>query len=1238
MEENQKRIEQELEAEMALKKKEMEFKRSMERKRMLLEKQMREEEEEQEKLLQEEILRERMLQLERMKVRKQTFENNLKILDEEMRKLKTSSDKSKVKADFDAGEGVSGINRTPLRNPEVGKVMEQSPVKPRKTHVVESEEEDTEADDDGESDTDEDQEDEDDDSIEESEGPSVKVGKKNMSSGRVQRNSSQYELGQRQCAPTKIQMAARNGISRKLPIFTGRPEEWPLFYGTYQASNEACGYTDVENLVRLQECLKGPAFEMVRGQLLLPKSVPKVIVKLRQLYGRPEQLLHSHLEKVRQLDPPKAGKLASFIPFGTAVEQLCEHLEAADLKQHLVNPLLVQDLVEKLPDNDKREWVRYKRGKKKVTLRTFTDFLSEIVVDACEANVSLDYKPSNRSTGEGRSATGGSKSKGALFNHNEGVHNPISSSIGNDDRRGFKSCRVCNRTDHRLRYCQDFRNMDYADRMRVVEHWKLCHTCLNEHGQAQCKFKLRCNCTHIRTNSTTMFRMIPVRLHNGGKSITVLAFLDEGASVTLVERRLADRLGVVGVHEKLTIQWTADIERVEKDSTRTNVWVSDIETKGKTLLTTVHTVNKLMLPAQSLDAKELSHHYSHLRGLSISSYNGRPEMLIGLNNLHAFAPLEAKIGRVMEPIAVRCQLGWTVYGPKKTMSSAEVAGFVNVHQNVSNEDLYDLLKNHYAVEESVVTIQLESTENKRAREILERTTRRIGDSFETGLLWKNDNPSFPDSYPMAVRRLKQLEKKLERNQELQRNVSEQILEYQRKGYAHLATTEELDATDPKNVWYLPLNVVLNPKKPGKVRLVWDAAATVQGVSLNDQLLKGPDMLVPLVTVIAGFREHRIAIGGDLREMYHQIKIIPQDKQFQRFLYRHNPKETPRVYIMDVVTFAATSSPSSAQYIKNRNAQDYADQFPEAATAIIERHYVDDYFDSVDTIEEAIRRAKEVKFVHQKGGFEIRNWVSNSNEVLQSLGEQRPITPVPFHEDKATSQERVLGMVWDPVSDEFLFSTKHREHHLPYFSGEKRPTKRAVLSCIMGFFDPLGLLAPFTIHENVSSAATAWHFIPPATPHMGGIWERMVRSVKEALKTLNNGQTLSDEVLSTTLAETEDMINTRPLTYVSQEDDVEAITPNHFLRGSVTDADMITQSEVEMAEALRNAYKRSQRLANQMWERWLKEYLPTINKRTKWFEEQKPLQNWELTQQQQMVRKLKVMNARGLLSSFDGLML
>ncbi|XP_055527975.1 uncharacterized protein LOC129720517 [Wyeomyia smithii] len=143
-------------------------------------------------------------------------------------------------------------------------------------------------------------------------------------------------------------------------------------------------------------------------------------------------------------------------------------------------------------------------------------------------------------------------------------------------------------------------------------------------------------------------------------------------------------------------------------------------------------------------------------------------------------------------------------------------------------------------------------------------------------------------------------------------------------------------------------------------------------------------------------------------------------------------------------------------------------------------------------------------------------------------------------------------------------------------------------------------------DSVTSATTAWHFNPPAAPHMGGIWEPMVRSVKEAMKTLDDGRTLSDEVLQTTLAEAEDMINPRPLTYIPQDSaNDESITPNHFLRGSVSPADWVVQP-VNSAEALRDTYKRSQDLANHMWERWLKEYLLTINQRSKWFEEQNPL--------------------------------
>ncbi|XP_062558025.1 uncharacterized protein LOC134222898 [Armigeres subalbatus] len=117
-------------------------------------------------------------------------------------------------------------------------------------------------------------------------------------------------------------------------------------------------------------------------------------------------------------------------------------------------------------------------------------------------------------------------------------------------------------------------------------------------------------------------------------------------------------------------------------------------------------------------------------------------------------------------------------------------------------------------------------------------------------------------------------------------------------------------------------------------------------------------------------------------------------------------------------------------------------------------------------------------------------------------------------------------------------------------------------------------------EKMTTAVTAWHFNPPATPHMGGVWERMVRSVKEAMRALDDGQKLTDEILATTLAEAEDLINTRPLTYIPQDSvEVEAITPNHFLRGSVTNADMQVDGSVDFAEVLRNTYKRSQYLAN-----------------------------------------------------------
>jgi transposase InsO family protein len=127
----------------------------------------------------------------------------------------------------------------------------------------------------------------------------------------------------------------------------------------------------------------------------------------------------------------------------------------------------------------------------------------------------------------------------------------------------------------------------------------------------------------------------------------------------------------------------------------------------------------------------------------------------------------------------------------------------------------------------------------------------------------------------------------------------------------------------------------------------------------------------------------------------------------------------------------------------------------------------------------------------------------------------------------------------------------------------------------------------------------WSFIPPGAPHMGGCWERMIGSAKRALTAVMVGRTPTDEVLATVFAEVEYIINSRPLTHVSDDNnDPLSLTPNHFLIGAagVTVAPGIFD---ERDGVLRRQWRVAQYLVDIYWKRWLKEYLPTLIQRKKW---------------------------------------
>lgn len=157
----------------------------------------------------------------------------------------------------------------------------------------------------------------------------------------------------------------------------------------------------------------------------------------------------------------------------------------------------------------------------------------------------------------------------------------------------------------------------------------------------------------------------------------------------------------------------------------------------------------------------------------------------------------------------------------------------------------------------------------------------------------------------------------------------------------------------------------------------------------------------------------------------------------------------------------------------------------------------------------------------------------------------------------------------------------------------------------------------TINENCSlsftNSCTKWLFNPPLAPHMGGSWERMVRSVKTAMEAIaDHARHPNDEVLETIAIEAESIVNSRPLTYIPLDNaEQEALTPNHFLLYGTQGINQPSRDMGAEYTTLRDSWKLAQYLVDIFWQRWVREYLPNLARRTKWFRPVKPMKPGDL---------------------------
>lgn len=158
----------------------------------------------------------------------------------------------------------------------------------------------------------------------------------------------------------------------------------------------------------------------------------------------------------------------------------------------------------------------------------------------------------------------------------------------------------------------------------------------------------------------------------------------------------------------------------------------------------------------------------------------------------------------------------------------------------------------------------------------------------------------------------------------------------------------------------------------------------------------------------------------------------------------------KIYKLNTVTYGTKPAAFLAIRAMHQLAADEEEKYPLGAKIVRRDFYVDDMISGGDSIEEVLAIRQEVSALLQKGDFIIRKWCSNVPAVLDGVASEDVEQFLKFHD--GTDVTKTLGLIWDPKSDNFIFSFTPADDW-------KVVTKRSILSSIARLYDPLGLIGP-----------------------------------------------------------------------------------------------------------------------------------------------------------------------------------
>ena len=901
----------------------------------------------------------------------------------------------------------------------------------------------------------------------------------------------------------------------RLPVpepgeFTGDPLLYPSWRKAFDTLIVSKSIHPADRIHYLKKYVKKDAEKCVKSLLLIPSedSYKEAMDLLDKRFGNSYTIacaFKSKIESWPKISPRDALGLRDFSDF---LKQ-CEVASRTNQSLHVLNDdTQNRAMLNKLPDWFVSKWARevYKvreQSQRFPSFSHFVSFLSREADIACDPLTMLSVDRKSQPTSVKTATSEKFNKTCALYTTSQSNANV---------------CGYCQKSNHAMDKCFKFKAKSMEEKKAYIVEKKLCFACLTAgHSSKHCRKRLQCaecskkhptplhgdvfvkegqtkqsskttnkssdKCSTAVKDKVVLYTsdkfaskstmIVPVYVshdNNPDNEVLTYAILDTQSDTTFVTDNVLANLEVNGTPTSLMLSTMTSDNMLISCQRVKGLSVRAYDGSDKIQLPVVFSQDHIPAGNDSIPSYKVAEKWPYLRSVVnqlMPKSSCGVGLLIGYNCPQALVPREVVPPVDNGPFAQRTDLGWGIIGLIESGDEIAVGHHVCslisgscITLRTSGKEILSpwQISQFFNQEDLHTTGKPVSQDDMKFLSIMHEQIHQSEDGhYELPLPLRNpDVPPGPNNRAMALQRLTSLVKRFRKDPLHYKYYMDFMNDLFTNGYAERVPASELSPETP--AYYLPHHGVYNPSKPGKIRVVMDGSAKYLGMSLNDHLLTGPDLMNNLVGVLCRFRTDLVAFTCDIQGMFQQFRVNQEHRNFLRFFWFENGnyEGKPVEYRSTVHLFGAASSPAVANFALKRAASDYEESFGSDVKDFVQRNfYVDDGLMSLPSVDEAASLVRRSIAFAKSSGLKLHKFVSNSRNLLQIIPAEERASTIKDLDicNDHLPLERALGVKWCVESDTFQFRIVVKDNAL---------TRRGVLSTVCSIFDPLGLIAPVVL--------------------------------------------------------------------------------------------------------------------------------------------------------------------------------